>query len=185
MLRLLAFVLPLGLDTFAVAAALGALSPSRRERWRIATLFVAFEAGMPLVGLALGAPLAHGLSGVADYLAAAALVAVGAWMLFGGDEEAEEEKAQQLGKAHGLAMLGLGISISLDELAMGFSLGLARLSIAEVVIAIAVQAFIAVQLGLRLGVRVGDRLRENIERVAAVALIVLGLVLATARLLNR
>jgi hypothetical protein len=44
-LRLLLFVLPLGLDSFAVAAALGALGPSRRERRRIAALFVAFEAG--------------------------------------------------------------------------------------------------------------------------------------------
>ncbi len=185
MLKLLAFVLPLGLDTFAVAAALGALNPSRRERWRIAALFVAFEAVMPLVGLVLGAPLAHAVSGIADYLAAAALIAVGAWMLLSGDEDAEEEKVRQLSRAHGLAMVGLGISISLDELAMGFSLGLARLSIAEVVIAIAAQAFIAVQLGLHLGGRVGDRLRENIERVAAIALIVLGLVLATARLLDR
>ncbi|AEV81198.1 hypothetical protein ACWT_0185 [Actinoplanes sp. SE50] len=123
MLRLLLFVLPLGLDSFAVAAALGALSPSRRERWRITGLFVAFEAGMPLLGVAIGAPIAHAVAGIADYLAAAALAGVGAWMLLGGDEDAEEERVRQLSKAHGMAILGLGIAISLDELAIGFSLG--------------------------------------------------------------
>ena len=88
-------------------------------------------------------------------------------------------------QAHGLAVIGLGIGISLDELAIGFSLGLTRRSIVEVVIAIAVQAFIAVALGLHLGARVGDRLREGIERLAAIALIVLGLALAATQLWSR
>jgi manganese efflux pump family protein len=182
MLRLVLFVLPLGLDSFAVSAALGTLSPSRRQRWRIAALFVAFEAGMPLIGVAIGAPIAHAVAGVADYLAAAALAAVGAWMLLSGDEDAEEERVRRLSQAHGIAVVGLGIGISLDELAIGFSLGLTGLSIVEVVVAIAVQAFIAVQLGLRLGARVSDRVRENIERIAAVALIVLGVVLVVEHL---
>jgi putative Mn2+ efflux pump MntP len=107
---------------------------------------------------------------------------VGVWLLLSGDEDAEEERVRRLSKAHGLAVVGLGVGISLDELAIGFSLGLTRLSVVEVVVAIAVQAFIAVQLGLRLGARVGDRLREGIERVAAVALILLGVVLAVEHL---
>jgi manganese efflux pump family protein len=181
-LRLLLFVLPLGLDCFAVAAALGALSPSRRERWRITGLFVGFEAGMPLLGVAIGAPIAHAVAGIADYLAAAALAAVGGWMLLSGDEDAEEERVRRLSKTRGLAVIGLGVAISLDELAIGFSLGLTKLSVVEVVIAIAVQAFIAVQLGLHLGERVGDRLREGIERLAAIALIALAVVLLIERL---
>src|SRR5712671_2294813 len=45
-LRLLAFVLPLGLDTFAVAAALGATGGlTGRDRLRVSVLFVAFEGG--------------------------------------------------------------------------------------------------------------------------------------------
>jgi hypothetical protein len=39
-----------------------------------------------------------------------------------------------------------------------------------------------VELGLQLGARVGDRIREGIERVAAVALVVLGVVLAVEHL---
>jgi len=60
MLKLLAFTLPLCLDTFAVAfAVLGEMRLTRAQRIRVWVLFVAFEAGMPLVGMALGAPLAH------------------------------------------------------------------------------------------------------------------------------
>jgi putative Mn2+ efflux pump MntP len=60
MLKLLAFTLPLCLDTFAVSfAVLGEMQLSRAQRIRAWALFVAFEAGMPLIGMALGAPLAH------------------------------------------------------------------------------------------------------------------------------
>jgi manganese efflux pump family protein len=56
-LKLLAFVLPLGLDSLAVAAAIGAVqAPAWRQRLRITLVFVVFEAGMPLIGLALGTP---------------------------------------------------------------------------------------------------------------------------------
>jgi manganese efflux pump family protein len=60
MLKLLAFTLPLCLDTFAVAfAVLGEMHLTRSQRIRVTMLFIAFEAGMPLVGMALGSPLTH------------------------------------------------------------------------------------------------------------------------------
>jgi putative Mn2+ efflux pump MntP len=60
MLKLLAFTLPLCLDTFAVAfAVLGEMRLTRAQRIRVTALLIAFEAGMPLVGMALGAPLTH------------------------------------------------------------------------------------------------------------------------------
>jgi manganese efflux pump family protein len=56
--RLVAFVVPLGINTFVVAAALGLSKPTRRQRVRIGALFAGFEGGMPIIGLLLGAPLA-------------------------------------------------------------------------------------------------------------------------------
>jgi manganese efflux pump family protein len=57
-LKLLAFTLPLCLDTFAVSfAVLGEMRLTRAQRIRVTVLLIAFEAGMPLVGMALGAPL--------------------------------------------------------------------------------------------------------------------------------
>ena len=182
MLKLLAFVLPLGIDSFAVAAAIGAAqATTARQRLRISLLFVLFEGGMPLIGLGLGAALAHGIGRVANYVAAAAVIGVGGWMLFA-DETGEEEKAVRVLTSRGLALVGLGISISLDELAIGFSIGLSRLPVIAVIVAIALQAFIAAQLGLAIGAKIGERWRERAERLAGIALILLGCYLIAEQL---
>ncbi len=177
MLAVLAFVLPLGLDAFAVAAAVGARRPDRAQRWRVTGLFVLCEAGMPLVGLALGAPIAALVGSVAEYLAAAALVAVGVWLLLSSDEN-EERLADRLLSATGWAALAVGLAIGLDELAIGFTLGLAGLPIGAVIVAIAVQTLVASQLGLALGARIGAAWRERAEQLAGLLLILLGGVMA-------
>lgn len=184
LLALIGFVLPLGLDSFAVAAAVGAHGAlTERDRWRISALFVVFEAGMPLIGLLLGAPLSRVIGPTADLVAAAAVIAIGAWMLFHGESENEEEKAGRFATARGVALIGLGVSISLDELAIGFTLGLAHLPLIPVLIGIGVQAFVAAQLGLRFGALIAERYREAAERLAGLVLIILGLYLLGARLL--
>lgn len=174
--KLLAFVLPLGLDSFAVAAAIGASAVTAwRDRLRITVVFVIFEAGMPLIGLALGAALARGIGHAAGYVSAAAVIAIGAWMLTSGQRgDDDDAAASRLAASHGLALAALGLSISLDELAIGFSLGLARLPVIAVITAIAVQALLAAQLGLALGAKISERLRERAEQIAGTALVLLG-----------
>jgi len=181
-LKLLAFVLPLGLDSFAVAAAIGAAQVTAVwQRLRISLVFVIFEGGMPLIGLALGAALARGLGQVAGYLAGAAVIAIGAWMLLAADKD-EDERASRLTSSRGLALIALGLSISLDELAIGFTIGLAHLPVTAVIVAIALQAFVAAQLGLALGAKIGERWRERAEQVAGIALILLGAYLIAEQL---
>jgi Putative manganese efflux pump len=70
----------------------------------------------------------------------------------------------------------LGLTVSLDELAIGFTLGLWGLPIGAVVALIGVQALIFSQVGLRLGSRLSDRVRESAERLAGLVLVGLGLV---------
>ena len=72
----------------------------------------------------------------------------------------------------------------MDELAIGFSIGLAGVPVAVVIVAIALQAFLAAQLGLALGAKIGERWRERAERVAGIALILLGAYLLTAQLVR-
>ena len=184
MLRLAFLVLPLCLDTFAVAAALGTTSLAVRDRIRLGLLFAVFEGAMPLLGLLGGAALARLVGPIADYAAAAALALLGLYMLRG-EGEAGEERARSLARATGFAMLGLGLSISLDELAMGFTLGLLRVPVVPAVAAIAAQAFLVTQLGLALGRLVGDRLREGAERLAGAVLLVLALAIAAGHVTGR
>jgi putative Mn2+ efflux pump MntP len=183
MVKLLAFVLPLGLDSFAVAAAIGAAGVvGWRLRLRISAIFVAFEAGMPLIGLAAGSGLARAIGPVADYVAAAAVIGVGVWMLVGRDDD--EERAGRIAGVSGPAIIALGLSISADELAIGFSLGLSRLPVVPVIVAIGVQTLLVSQLGLAIGSLVSERFREHAEQVAGVALIALGCYLVIERAIS-
>jgi putative Mn2+ efflux pump MntP len=180
--KLIALVFPLGLDTFAVAAALGALGVSGRHRLRVSLLFTVFEACMPLIGLALGAPLGRALGDAADYVAIAVLLVFGLYTVLG--HEDDDEQLTKLIQLRGPGAILLGVSISLDELAIGFTLGLLRLPAAIVIVLIAVQTFIVTQLGLRLGHRLSERLREGAQRLAGLALTVLALVLLAEQLLK-
>lgn len=181
MLKLILFVLPLGLDTFAVSAALGAGGAAKRERLRISLLLSGFEMGMPLVGLLLGRGIGSAIGNVAEYIAIVVLAGVGIWMLFA-DEQDEVEKVGALSDRHGLALLALGVSISLDELAMGFTIGLIGLPIWVAVILIGLQAFVVAQIGLRLGTRLSETSREAAEKLAGVALIGLSVLLLVEHL---
>jgi manganese efflux pump family protein len=68
LLTLLTFTFPLCLDVFAVSVGvLGGMRLTRAQRVRITVLFMAFEIGMPLLGMAVGTPLTH-LTGVASNL---------------------------------------------------------------------------------------------------------------------
>ena len=175
MLKLLLFVVPLGLDTFAVAASLGAARIDARARLRLSVVLAAFEMVMPIVGVLAGRVLGDAIGTAADYAAVALLAAVGIWMIVEDDEA-------PAGDVHGFALLALGLAISLDELAIGFSIGLLGLSIVAAVILIGAQAFVFAQLGARLGARVGESFRENAERVAGVALLGLAVLSLAERL---
>ncbi|MDQ6708933.1 MAG: manganese efflux pump MntP family protein [Candidatus Dormibacteraeota bacterium] len=183
-LKLVGLIVPLGLDTFAVAAALGISGLTRRDRLRVSLLFTAFEMGMPLVGFFGGRLAGEVVGNAADFLAIAILVSLGLYMLKPGDHEAEERRLGLLARTRGLPALMLGVSISLDELAIGFTLGLLRLPVLLVIVLIGVQTFTVTQLGLALGSRIGERVREGAERVAGVALAGLGVVLLLERLLH-
>ena len=181
MWRLFALVLPLALDTFAVSAALGIAGVSSRQRLRLGFLFACFEGGMPLVGLAIGAAIGNIIGAFADYIAILALVALGAYVLLA-DEEKEEARLALFATSSGAALIGVGLSVSLDELAIGFALGLARVPIIPALIVIAVQAFIVSQVGFGLGRRIGQSVREGAQRLAGIVLIAVAGLLLLARL---
>jgi putative Mn2+ efflux pump MntP len=135
---------------------------------------------MPLAGLALGRGLGEIVGDAADYVAIVVLASVGVWMLI--HDQDEVETAAQLASARGLVLVGIGVSISLDELAIGFTIGLLHLSIWLAVVLIGAQAFVLSQVGLRLGASLSERARENAERLAGLALIGLALLLGVEKL---
>lgn len=148
-------------------------------------ILAAFEGGVPIVGFVVGAGLGQVIGKFAGYTAILFLAIAGLLLLRPGGEEAEERRLRLLAKARGLAVIDLGLSISVDELAIGFSLGLLGIALPIAVAWIAVQAFVAAQVGMRLGARLGDALRDRAEQLAGVALIAMAGVLLALKLTAR
>ncbi|HLZ94116.1 MAG TPA: manganese efflux pump [Candidatus Dormibacteraeota bacterium] len=178
-------LLPLALDTFALAAALGVAGIGARDRVRVTIVFTAFETAMPVIGILAGRAAGAILGRWAGYAGIAFLVVAGILLLRPGkDEDDETRRLGLLAQARGLAVLNLGLGVSVDELTIGLSAGLIGLPIAITLVWIAIQALLAAQLGLRLGSRLGEAVRERAEAVAGVMLILLAAVLLALRLLG-
>ena len=178
-------LLPLGLDTFALSAALGVAGLAKSDRLRVSLLFTVFEAGMPILGILVGQAIGKVVGAWAGYGGILFLLIAGGLLLRPGkDEDAEERRLTLLAQARGLAIVDLGLSISVDELTVGLSAGLLAIPLALAVIWIAIQAFVVAQVGLRFGHRLGEELRERSEQAAGVALIAVAIVLLALRIFN-
>ncbi len=172
-------VLSLGLDTFTVAVALGIAGIGRRDRLRVGSTFALFEGGMPLVGFVIGRLAGQTLGDAATIAGIVVLFLVGAWMVYE-SVSADEELDLEISSLRRLVVTAL--SVSLDELAIGFSMGALGLPIGITVALIAVQAFALTLLGTAIGNRVGENLAERAETVAGLVLCGLAIALSIEKL---
>ena len=81
MFALLLLAASVGLSNFAGAIGIGVSGTDASIRWRIGVVFGAFEAGMPVVGLAVGRQLTVSLGDATRWAGAALLIAVGIYGL--------------------------------------------------------------------------------------------------------
>lgn len=178
-IKLALLVLSLGLDTLAVAVALGISGIGGRNRLRVGVSFALFEGFMPLVGFFVGRSVSGVVGDAASIAGIVVLFGVGGWMIWEsvtGDED-REMAIETLG---GLILTSL--SVSMDELAVGFSMGALGLPILLTIILIAAQAFLITLIGTAAGNRIGERVAERGETVAGTVLCGLALVLAVQQL---
>jgi manganese efflux pump family protein len=189
--RLVPLILSLGLDTFALSTALGVAPLPARTRLRLALTFATAEGLMPAVGLLLGRPLGDAIGTGAVYIAAVLLIGTGVWLLREGledDDDADDKPGGEAARimsaamARGWPLLGIALSVSLDELAMGFSFGVLRVPVVPALGAIALQALVVSVIGQWIGRRVGAALGERAEMAAGVVLCLLGLAVGLGRL---
>jgi putative Mn2+ efflux pump MntP len=162
--RIVAFVLPLGLDTLAIAIALGLQG---QRPLRPALLFVVFETTMPLIGIVIGRVVGLWFETPAAYLGGLILLAVGLHTVREARYRENEVQRFPLDSLRGIILAGLGISM--DEIAIGFPLGALRLPIAAVLGAIAIQTFLVTMGGILIGRQINQRLGKQTSRLAGIA----------------
>lgn len=208
-LPLLLFVLPLGLDTLGVSISIGIKSrrneileqqsnSSQLPTWlSSAILFSLAETIMPLAGLLLGYAASLLISNIMHILGPLLLIGVGLWELL---EEVLEHRNKKTVTKISISQspqssqeqfqwrrqLLLALSISMDELAIGFSLGTITVShlngrsISPIILCvlIGIQGFLMTLIGIALGRSLRKRLcrvKDWTEYLSAFLLIGLGL----------
>lgn len=172
-IKVLAFILSLGIDTLMMSVALGASSISRATRIKVAAAFTVAEALMPLVGVTLGYFVGGVLGHWSSFVGALALIAVALWfILYDHDPDADEARLGALGL---WSIAGMALSISIDEIAAGFSIGLIGIPVALTIVLIAIQALIFSLTGLALGKTLKPYLGDWAEKLAGIVLGLLGI----------
>lgn len=201
--------LSLGMRSVSQPFATGSTTGRRWPLWlRTAVLFALAEMLMPIVGLLIGAVLSSLLSDVMHYIGAFLLMGLGIWeFVEEGREYVHKHRQRKQNAANGTLaaapaapketrqeqqpksaaerfqwsqQLLLALSISLDELAVGFSFGSVKsLTISPLMLCIFVglQGFLMAVLGIALGRALRFRLKilkEWSELLSAALLIALG-----------
>ena len=128
---------------------------------------------MPLVGLFIGNGAGHFIGDWASVIGGMTLLAVAVWFIFFEDEDEEAETLER--NLVGWTLILTALSISLDELAVGFSIGLVGVPIALTIILIALQAFVFTFVGLTFGSKLKPYLGEWAEKLAGIVLGLLGI----------
>jgi manganese efflux pump family protein len=176
-LAIVLVALSVGLDNFGAATAVGVSGVDRDLRLRIAIIFGAFEATMPVLGLFLGEAVAQHLGNKSRVLAGCVLGLVGLYGVFSG---LRTEAGSEGGHAPSTGRLVLlGAALSIDNVAVGFALGSFHVNILAAALVIAAVSVALTLIGLEIGDRLGKRLGQRSELVGGVALILVGVAIAT------
>ncbi|WP_418791137.1 manganese efflux pump MntP family protein [Phosphitispora sp. TUW77] len=156
-----ALALALSADAFSFSLGLGMAGVNKRQVYLISLTVLIFHIVMPLAGYFAGGFVGSFLGRWAGYVGAAVLIALGLRMVWEGFSENQEENFSQyiLTSIYGIAVLGLTVSI--DALSVGFTLGTyqAEVGLAAAIIGLVsgIMAFFGLEFGKKVGEWMGRR----------------------------
>ncbi|MBN2343249.1 MAG: manganese efflux pump [Deltaproteobacteria bacterium] len=165
--------LALAVDAFTVGVAVGISHRQPRQIFRLSFHFGLFQALLPLLGAVLGAWMSHIIASVTHWVAFVMLSLVGGKMIYESRRKDENEFYAK-DPTRGLTMVMLSVAVSIDALAVGFTLGLQDVSIFWVVSVIGVVAALATLVGMKVAGKIAAKVGHKLEPFAGVVLIALG-----------
>ncbi|MBK1787187.1 manganese efflux pump MntP [Prauserella cavernicola] len=113
----------LSLDNFRVSIALGTVPFGIRRAVQVALTFGLWDAIMPLIGLLIGRQIGESVGDVAELVGAVALGGYGLYLVISALRKPEPDELD-----HPWALFGIPLTLSLDNLLAGASLGILGLS---------------------------------------------------------
>lgn len=162
----------LGLDTLIVSASLG-LKKEAGDKVRIALVFAAAEAVMPIAGVVIGGALGRFVAPAAPAIGALLLIAVSIYFLFFDDEEGEKKALNQA--LAGWPLIAAAVSISIDELAVGVSAGFMQVPMLLTIALIASRSFVFTFIGVTFAEKLRPMMGEWAEKCSGVLLGLMGI----------
>ena len=167
MLTLLLLGFALSLDSFRVSLGLGTLKLSRLRQLQIVVAFGVCDAVAPLIGLLIGKSLLEFIGPWVEHLGPLLLCAYGVYVIYIAQRFAERET----GETDRWMVLGLPLSLSLDNLVAGTSLGMIGFPLVLSVAIIGLMSALLSLVGLWLGQTALKLLPVKIELIGGVVLI--------------
>jgi putative Mn2+ efflux pump MntP len=186
--------LAVGVDNLAASIGIGVSGVRGAVRLRVAVVFGVFEAGMPVLGIALGRTAAADLGDAAQWLGGGLLIAVGCYPLIGWLRERRRPAASDDGEptvpgewpaagrwGTGRLLLS-GLALSIDNLVVGFALGAQHVAIVVAALVIGVVSVAMSLAGLELGAKLGAAFGERGELAGGIVLAGVGIAMAAGLL---
>ena len=174
MLTLLLLGFALSLDSFRVSLGLGALRFSRLRQLQIVVAFGVCDALAPLIGLLIGKSLLTYAGAWVEHLGPVLLCAYGVYVIYIARRCAKNQEREAGDPDHWM-VLGLPLSLSLDNLVAGTTLGMVGFPLWLSVAIIGGMSSLLSLAGLRLGKMAVDFLPLKSELIGGAVLIVIAL----------
>ncbi|WP_263638288.1 manganese efflux pump MntP family protein [Streptomyces sp. HYC2] len=165
----------LSLDNFRVSIALGTVPFGLKRAMQVALTFGLWDAVMPLVGLLIGREIGEAVGGVADVVGAIALGGYGLYLVISSLRNPEPDELD-----HPWALFGIPLTLSLDNLVAGASLGILGLSPWFSAPVFGLVTAVMSLIGIRLGRAAARLIRIRADLVSGVSLIIAAAVLPLA-----
>ncbi|QQE77768.1 manganese efflux pump [Alicyclobacillus sp. SO9] len=168
--KVIVLILSLGMDTLLMSIGVGVVQA--KGKLKIAVTFACAEAFMPLFGLLIGQAAGQIIGAWAAIVGGFALLALAGWVIFFEDDAHQEKLEHSLA---GWTLVLTALSISVDELAVGFSIGIIGVPVALTIALIALQALLFTFVGITVGAKLRPFFGEWSEKLTGVVLALLGL----------
>jgi putative Mn2+ efflux pump MntP len=171
-LSLLIMAFALGLDAFSLGLGVGMRGVTVREIWKISSMIGLFHVIMPLIGLIVGRSLNQMMGDVATFIGGALLLVLGIHMVYSSFNSNNEATMDY---TTGWGLLLFSLTVSMDALSVGFSLGLFQTEIWFTIVTFGCLGWLMSCLGLALGRYIGNWLGDYGEALGGFILVAFGI----------